>query len=149
MMKMIGLTFLLITAFQNAPSAQQCDQVMGNKRFSDGDKQAAFEALYDCESDDNATGLSLGQLGFLYVSGYGIVSTNEGRAAKAFHLFRRAAKLGNVDAITTVARIYESGEPSIKVKASPKTALCLDELVSSLSKDVIVPPAKVAKCLPD
>lgn len=148
-MKRIGLAFLLVTSLPQAAGAGGCDQVSGNKSFTDGDKQAAFDALYDCEFDDKVSGLSLGQLGFLYISGYGIVSTDKARATKAFQLFRRAAKLGNVDAVTTVARIYESGDPMIGVKASPKTASCLDNLVSSELKDAIVPPAKVTKCLPD
>lgn len=149
MRRIVFAFFLLAASFQCALGTQECDQATGNQKFSEGDDQAAFKALYDCELSDNVTGLSLAQSGFLYIRGFGVVSTDKARVVKYFQLFRRAAKLGNVDAITTVARIYESGDPSIKVKASPKTARCLDELVSSGSRNAIVPMAKVAKCLPD
>tara|TARA_B100000768_G_C11182194_1_gene333448 strand:- start:471 stop:914 length:444 start_codon:yes stop_codon:yes gene_type:complete len=131
------ISILLIGFFCSACNSQdyQCKQKEGNLSLSNGNYDAAFDQLKDCEDVDNVTDLTLGQLAVLYGHfGYGEFEGKKSRARKVYDLYIRSALKGNEDAISSILSMFESGEPLISLKPQKEKSACLRALLDSDAK---------------
>lgn len=131
-MKKLFISFVITIASLMACTSlgQVCEAEKGSQNVSQGNYDEAFDQLRFCEDKAEVSGLVLGQLATLYgYFGYGDFSTPRQRMQKVYDLNERAALLGDEDSISTMAAIYESGEPAIGLSADAKKAECLNELV--------------------
>lgn len=107
--------------------------------MENGSYDAAFEALRDCEWDQSASGLTLGQLAFLYNQlGYGEFKEPEARARKVYQLFIRSAKLGNEDAILALISEFKNGDSLLQVAPDVNVEQCLRLVMNTATKRILV-----------
>ena len=125
------LMVLSTSACVSVTSDGRCEEQLGNTLFARSEYAAAFSALEGCEEKEDASGLALGQLAWLYIQGYSDIEAEAELFSKSYELIYRGAKKGDVKVTGVLASIYRNGEPVLAIIPDREIAVCLTKLAET------------------